>query len=154
MRRIRLGGAVAVSVLVGESLVGSASAQTINLWPGVAPGSLEAERDCHRKHANRNNYQQSGHAYPDAGFAGEIQGDRNGHHCGAGRSLHRSGYRSRSESGRTVVAGEGHSGLRVKYRLQERKGEGIPPDLNVDEACKYGIADGIQAMKVVRQHAA
>jgi acetyl esterase/lipase len=41
----------------------------------------------------------------------------------------------------------------LKYRLQEKKGEGIPPDLNMDEACKYGIADGIQAMKVVRQHA-
>jgi acetyl esterase/lipase len=42
----------------------------------------------------------------------------------------------------------------LKYRLQEKKGEGIPPDLNMDEACKYGLADGIQAMKVVRQHAA
>ena len=31
----------------------------------------------------------------------------------------------------------------LKYRLQEKKGEGIPPDLNMDEACKYGIADGI-----------
>jgi acetyl esterase/lipase len=42
----------------------------------------------------------------------------------------------------------------LKYRLQEKKGEGIPSDLNMDEACKYGIADGIQAIKVVRQHAA
>lgn len=41
----------------------------------------------------------------------------------------------------------------LKYRLQEKKGDGIPPDLNMDEACKYGIADGIQAMKVTRQHA-
>jgi acetyl esterase/lipase len=42
----------------------------------------------------------------------------------------------------------------LKYRLQEKKGEGIPPDLNEDIACKWGIADGIQAVKVVRQHAA
>ena len=41
----------------------------------------------------------------------------------------------------------------LKYRTQEKKGEGIPADLNMDEACKYGIADGIQALKVVRQHA-
>jgi hypothetical protein len=34
-----LGDGLAVCVLVGGSLVGSASAQTINLWPGVAPGS-------------------------------------------------------------------------------------------------------------------
>ncbi len=42
----------------------------------------------------------------------------------------------------------------LKYRLREKKEEGIPQDLDMDEACKYGIADGIQAMKVVRQHAA
>jgi len=42
----------------------------------------------------------------------------------------------------------------LKYRIMEKKGEGIPRDLNMDEAGKYGIADGIQAIKVVRQHAA
>ncbi len=30
----------------------------------------------------------------------------------------------------------------------------LTADLNMDEAGKYGIADGIQAVKVVRQHAA
>jgi acetyl esterase/lipase len=42
----------------------------------------------------------------------------------------------------------------LKYRIIEKHGEGIPPDLNMDEAGKYGIADGIQALKVVRQNAA
>jgi acetyl esterase/lipase len=42
----------------------------------------------------------------------------------------------------------------LKYRIPEKKGEGIPQGLNFDEQCKYGIADGIQAMKVARQHAA
>ena len=41
----------------------------------------------------------------------------------------------------------------LKYRIIEKHQEGIPPDLNMDEAGKYGIADGIQAIKVVRQHA-
>ena len=41
----------------------------------------------------------------------------------------------------------------LKYRIMEKRQEGIP-DLNMDEAGKYGIADGIQAVKVVRQHAA
>jgi len=40
----------------------------------------------------------------------------------------------------------------LKYRIIEKRQEGIP-DLNMDEAGKYGIADGIQAVKVVRQHA-
>jgi acetyl esterase/lipase len=41
----------------------------------------------------------------------------------------------------------------LKYRIMEKKGPGIPSDMNMDEAAKYGIADGIQAIKVVRQHA-
>jgi acetyl esterase/lipase len=41
----------------------------------------------------------------------------------------------------------------LKYRIMEKRQEGIP-SLNMDEAGKYGIADGIQALKVVRQHAA
>jgi acetyl esterase/lipase len=42
----------------------------------------------------------------------------------------------------------------LKYRIMEKHGEGIPANMDMDEAGKYGIADGIQALKVVRQHAA
>src|SRR5215510_2060968 len=42
----------------------------------------------------------------------------------------------------------------LKYRVVEKRGEGIPAGTNMDEVGKYGIADGIQALKVVRQHAA
>jgi acetyl esterase/lipase len=42
----------------------------------------------------------------------------------------------------------------LKYRILEKRQEGIPAGMNMDEAGKYGIADGIQALKVVRQHAA
>ena len=41
----------------------------------------------------------------------------------------------------------------LKYRILEKSGEGIPKDLDMDTAGKYGIADGIQAVKVIRQHA-
>ncbi len=41
----------------------------------------------------------------------------------------------------------------LKYRIIEKKQEGLP-DVDMDQACKYGIADEIQALKVVRQHAA
>ena len=41
----------------------------------------------------------------------------------------------------------------LKYRIMEKKGEGIPSGMNMDEAAKFGIADGIQAIKVVRQNA-
>jgi acetyl esterase/lipase len=42
----------------------------------------------------------------------------------------------------------------LKYRIMEKRGEGIPRGMNMDEAGKYGIADGIQALKVVRRRAA
>ena len=41
----------------------------------------------------------------------------------------------------------------LKYRIIEKKGEGIPSGMNMDEVSKFGMADGIQAIKVVRQHA-
>ncbi len=43
----------------------------------------------------------------------------------------------------------------LKYRLMEqRPGGGMPPMKDMDEAAKYAIADGVQALKVVREHAA
>ncbi|MDQ2991495.1 MAG: alpha/beta hydrolase [Candidatus Eremiobacteraeota bacterium] len=42
----------------------------------------------------------------------------------------------------------------LKYRIIEKKGQGIPKNLDMDQACKNGMADGIQAVKVVRRHAA
>lgn len=41
----------------------------------------------------------------------------------------------------------------LKYRLLEKLQEGIPK-MDMDEVGKYGMADGIQSLKVVRQHAA
>ncbi len=42
----------------------------------------------------------------------------------------------------------------LKYRIMEKVQEGLPTGMNFDEAGKHGIADGIQALKVVRQRAA
>jgi acetyl esterase/lipase len=41
----------------------------------------------------------------------------------------------------------------LKYRTIEKKQSGIP-EMDMDTAGRYGMADGIQAIKVVRQHAA
>src|SRR5690606_40218360 len=41
----------------------------------------------------------------------------------------------------------------LKYRVVERRGEGIP-QMDMVTAGRYGIADGIQALKVVRERAA
>jgi acetyl esterase/lipase len=41
----------------------------------------------------------------------------------------------------------------LKYRIPEKRGEGIPKAMDMDSAAKYGIADGVQALKVVRRRA-
>ena len=51
------------------------------------------------------------------------------------------------------LADKGIAAFVLKYRTLEKRGEGIPADLNMEEAGKYGMADGIQAIKVVREHA-
>ncbi|MDQ2679572.1 MAG: alpha/beta hydrolase [Candidatus Eremiobacteraeota bacterium] len=41
----------------------------------------------------------------------------------------------------------------LKYRIIEKKQQGPPTNIDMDEACKYGMADGIRAVAVVRAHA-
>jgi acetyl esterase/lipase len=48
---------------------------------------------------------------------------------------------------------KGIAAFLLKYRIVEKRQEGIP-ELNMDEAGKYGIADGIRAVTIVREHAA
>jgi acetyl esterase/lipase len=50
------------------------------------------------------------------------------------------------------LQGKGIAAFVLKYRIIEKHGEGIP-DMDMDEAGQYGIADGIQAVRVVREHA-
>lgn len=42
----------------------------------------------------------------------------------------------------------------LKYRILEKRQEGAPGPMNMDSAGRFGMADGIQAVKVVRRHAA
>jgi acetyl esterase/lipase len=42
----------------------------------------------------------------------------------------------------------------LKYRIMEKRGEGIPKGMDMDAAARYGIADGVQALEVVRRRAA
>jgi acetyl esterase/lipase len=50
------------------------------------------------------------------------------------------------------LSARGIAAFLLKYRIVEKKQEGIP-EMDMDTAARYGIADGIQAIKVIRQHA-
>ena len=131
-------------------------AQTLKLWPGVAPGSetwkqkeqietntpigsvainvvtptITAYLPAHAKATGTGIIIAPGGAF--VALAIDIEGN---------------------EVARWLQS-RGIAAFVLKYRTVEKRQEGIPPDLNMDEAGKYGIADGIQAIKIVRQHAA
>ncbi len=133
----------------------SSFAQTINLWPGVAPGSehwTQKEQTFEAPYGTVliNVVTPTLAAYlPEKSRAtgtGVIVAP--GGACIALAITHEGTDVAKWLQERGIAA------FLLKYRIPEKKGEGIPADLNMDEACKYGIADGIQAVKVVRQHAA
>jgi len=150
MRQFFLGAIAVFFLAVG------AGGQTLNLWPGVAPGS--------------ENWTQKEIVTTDTPVGTIINNvvtptltvflPEKSNATGTGIIV--------APGGACIALAMDHEGYAVarwlqargiaafvlKYRIQEKKGEGIPPGMNFDEACKYGIADGIQAMKVVRAHAA
>jgi acetyl esterase/lipase len=144
--------ALSISTLILCSM--TARAQTINLWPGTAPGS---ERWTQKEVTYENTpvgtvvmnvVTPTITAYlPDrknaTGFAVIVVPG------GAFVAL------AMSRGGTDVaqwLQQRGIAAFVLKYRTIEKRGDGIP-DMDQDSAAAYGIADGIQALKVVRRHA-
>jgi acetyl esterase/lipase len=119
-------------------------AQTLNIWPGVAPGS---ETWTQKERVEKST--PIGTVYlPERTKA-----------TGTGIIIAPGGAfvaLAIDLEGRNVarwLQDKGIAAFVLKYRIIEKRQEGIPA-MDMDEAGKYGIADGIQAVKVVRQHAA
>lgn len=154
MRRtvLPMAGAIALICLMTYC----ASAQTLNVWPGVAPGS---EKWTHKEQTaedtpigtvvfnvvtptltaylpDRTKATGTGVIIAPGGAFVALALDLEGHDV------------ARWLQERGIAA------FVLKYRIMEKRGEGIPPGMNMDEAGKYGIADGIEALKVVRRRAA
>jgi acetyl esterase/lipase len=134
--------------------IGSANAQTIDVWPGVAPGS---ENWTHKERTIdatpigqivQNVVTPTLTAYlPEPGKAtGSAVIIAPG---GAFVAL------AMGQEGTDVARwfqARGVAAFVLKYRLLERI-DGAPLPANMDEAGKYGMADGIQALDIVRQRA-
>lgn len=152
----RTTSSVAVAFAFSLLVTCDAYTQTVNIWPGVAPGSESW------KHTEQvvddtplgtvvfNVVTPTLTAYlPERGKA-----------TGAGVIVAPGGafvalaFELEGRSVARWLQERGVAAFVLKYRIMEKKGEGIPSNINMDEAGQYGIADGIQALKVVRQHAA
>ena len=149
-RRLRL--VAAASVIAA----GSAGAQTtVKIWPGVAPGS--------------EHWTQQERTYTNTPVGTVIQNV-----VTPTLTAYLPPKETATGAGIVIAPGGGFVALAIdleanqlarwlqqrgvaafvlKYRTVEKKVDGIPA-MDMDTAGRYGIADGIQALKVVRQHAA
>jgi acetyl esterase/lipase len=146
----------ACAIVLTFLTAGSAPSQVVNLWPGVAPGSetwTQKERTVENTPLGTvlfNVVTPTLTAYlPERGKAtGTAVIIAPG---GAFVAL------AIDLEGKNVarwLQERGIAAFVLKYRIVEKHGEGIPAGMNMDEVGKYGIADGIQAIQVVRRHAA
>ena len=152
MRRTLLSIAAGIGFTV---CAGHAQTQTVNIWPGVAPGS---ETWTHKEMTvkdtplgtvifnvvtptltaylpERARATGTGVIIAPGGAFVALAVDLEGHDV------------ARRLQERGIAA------FVLKYRLVEKRQDGIP-QMDMDTAGRYGIADGIQAIKVVRQRAA
>lgn len=152
MSAARAAGVAALALLAAFP----ARAQVVNVWPGAAPGSegwTQTERTIEGTPVGTvvfNVVTPTLTAYlPEPGRA-----------TGTGVVIAPGGYfvalavsQEGSDAARWFQE-RGIAAFVLKYRIVEKRGEGVPQNLDMDAAGRYGIADGIQALRVVRQHAA
>lgn len=141
-------------VLAVMLVTSSARAQTINIWPGVAPGS--------------EHWTQKEVTIPNTPVCTVIMNvvtptltaylPSRARATGTGIIIAPGGAfvalpisLEATDLARRLQQ-RGIAAFVLKYRTVEKRGNGIP-DMDMDTAGRYGIADGIQAIKVVRQHA-
>jgi acetyl esterase/lipase len=150
---LRTAGAIAFTFLTACSAY--SQTQTLNLWPGVAPGSEHWTQ----KEKTVDDTPLGTVVFNVVTPTLTVYLPERSKATGTGVIIAPGGAfvaLAIDLEGRDVarwLQNKGIAAFVLKYRIMEKKQEGIPPDLNMDEAGKYGIADGIQAIRVVRQHA-
>jgi len=134
----------------------SADSQVVNIWPGVAPGSenwTQKERTADNTPIGTvvfNVVTPTLTAY----FPERSKATGTGIIIAPGGAFVALAIDLEGNNVARWLQERGVAAFVLKYRIMEKRQEGIPSGMNLDEAGKYGIADGIQALKVVRQHAA
>ena len=134
----------------------SADSQVVNIWPGVAPGSenwTQKERTADNTPIGTvvfNVVTPTLTAY----FPERSKATGTGIIVAPGGAFVALAIDLEGNNVARWLQERGVAAFVLKYRIMEKRQEGIPSGMNLDEAGKYGIADGIQALKVVRQHAA
>jgi predicted alpha/beta superfamily hydrolase/acetyl esterase/lipase len=142
----------AIGILFAAS---SALAQTVNIWPGVAPGSerwTQSERTIENTPVGTvifNVVTPTLTAY----LPERAKATGTGVIIAPGGAFVALAISQEGIETARWLQQRGIAAFVLKYRIVEKRTDGIP-DMDMDTAGRYGIADGIQALKVVRQRAA
>lgn len=151
--RLRLGSIFALLFLL---LTCQARAQkTVNLWPGAAPGSEHWTQ----KELVVNDTPAGTVVINVVAPTLTVYLPPPAKASGVGIVIAPGGYcvaLALSLEGTDVarwLQQQGIAAFVLKYRTQEKRQQGIPGDLDMDAACKSGVVDGVQAIKLVREHA-
>ena len=156
MKRISLGVACVIALTLVTAFSCYSQTQTVKIWPGVAPGSEswtrqeKVEKDTPIGTVILNVVTPTLTAY----LPEKSKATGTGVIIAPGGAFVALAMDLEGNDVARWLQSKGIAAFVLKYRIMEKHGEGIPTDLNMDEASKYGIADGMQAVKVVRQHAA
>jgi acetyl esterase/lipase len=153
--RFNMAGRAAV-LAIGLVFGCAARAQTVDIWPGVAPGS--------------ENWHYIEKEIPKGPFGPMIVNvvkptltaylPERDNATGTGIIIAPGGAfvgLAIDQEGRDVarwLQARGIAAFVLKYRLMEKRASGMPTLQEMDAASKYAAADGIQSIKVLRQHAA
>jgi acetyl esterase/lipase len=148
MRRLLLSTAILCAAHI-------ANAQTVKLWPGVAPGS----ENWKQKEITIENT-PVGTVIMDvvtptitAYLPDPAKATGTGVIIAPGGAFVALAITLEAIDAAKWLQQRGIAAFVLKYRTVEKKSDGIPAGLDLDTAGRYGMADGIQALKVVRQHA-
>jgi acetyl esterase/lipase len=134
-------GVIVFTLLMACSL----RAQTVNIWPGAAPGSegwTQKERTIENTPVGTvifNVVTPTLTAY----LPERSKATGTGVIIAPGGAFVALAISLESKDVARSLQERGISAFVLKYRIMEKRGEGIPANMNMDEAGKYGIADGI-----------
>lgn len=151
---------------VGVLVLGCAAAAsphvppTVNLWPGVAPGSEQwtwQEQDIHHVMVGGHDV---GTIIEDvvtptvtAYLPRHAQGGGTGVIIAPGGACVALSMQAPEDLAHWLQQ-RGIAAFVLKYHIPRKTYSGPPPaNLNEDVACRFAVADAVQALKVVRQHA-
>src|SRR5213593_3762159 len=147
---------IGCAVILISIVACSARAQTLNVWPGVAPGS----ENWKQKETTVNDTPIGTVVFNvvtptlTAYLPERSKATGTGIIVAPGGAFVALAIDLEGNNVARWLQERGIAAFVLKYRIMEKRQEGIPAGMNMDEAGKYGIADGIQALKLVRQHAA